>query len=355
MQRIARLTPLGEVLPMLEALTQPVLPQRMELSAALGLTLAEDVIAPSARPPKPIAIRDGWAVRAADTLDAGSFAPVPLPQEIAWLETGDPLPDGADAVARVDAVAWQGSTAEAIAPVAPGDGVLPAAGDVSAGSLLRPAGARLRRSDVAALTAAGVEHIKVRVPRISVVRMGPESPVIDAAMQFVAAAIEAQGGKVNDDDGADARITLGGTGEGRRDTNVHVVAEQGRIVVHGVAISPGETAALGEIGGGPVLLIPGRIDCAIAVWLLLGQPLLKRLSGCREADAGSEGVLSRKVSSSLGLAEVVPVRCSGDVVEPLASGYLPLAALAAADGWILVPADSEGYPAGTRVTVRALP
>jgi molybdopterin biosynthesis enzyme len=66
-------------------------------------------------------------------------------------------------------------------------------------------------------------------------------------------------------------------------------------------------------------------------------------------------VLSRKVSSSLGLAEVIPVRRSGAQVEPLASGYLSLATLATADGWILAPPDSEGYPAGTIVTVRPLP
>jgi molybdopterin molybdotransferase len=61
------------------------------------------------------------------------------------------------------------------------------------------------------------------------------------------------------------------------------------------------------------------------------------------------------VASSLGLAEVIPVRCSGGQVEPLASGYLSLAAIANADGWILVPPDSEGYPAGATVTVRPLP
>jgi molybdopterin biosynthesis enzyme len=93
----------------------------------------------------------------------------------------------------------------------------------------------------------------------------------------------------------------------------------------------------------------------MAVWLLLGRPLLARLSGGSDADDGREAVLSRKASSSLGLAEVIPVRRSGAQVEPLASGYLSLATLATADGWILAPPDSEGYPAGTIVTVRPLP
>jgi molybdopterin biosynthesis enzyme len=65
--------------------------------------------------------------------------------------------------------------------------------------------------------------------------------------------------------------------------------------------------------------------------------------------------LAAKITSSLGLAEVVPVRREDDKVTPLASGYLPLQSLLRADGWILVPPDSEGYAPGSRVTVRPLP
>jgi molybdopterin molybdotransferase len=55
------------------------------------------------------------------------------------------------------------------------------------------------------------------------------------------------------------------------------------------------------------------------------------------------------------LAEVVPVRRKGDTAEPLATKYLPLSALTRSDGWILVPADSEGYSAGSQVQVRPWP
>jgi molybdopterin biosynthesis enzyme len=62
--------------------------------------------------------------------------------------------------------------------------------------------------------------------------------------------------------------------------------------------------------------------------------------------------LARKVASTLGLAELVPVRIRDGAVEPIGSGYVPLSALAEADGWILVPADSEGYPPGAEVVIR---
>ncbi len=65
--------------------------------------------------------------------------------------------------------------------------------------------------------------------------------------------------------------------------------------------------------------------------------------------------LARKVTSTVGMAEIVPLARKGDTVEPLATGYLSLQSLARADGWMLVPAESEGYPAGTEIEMRPLP
>jgi molybdopterin molybdotransferase len=368
LQRIARLTTLGEVLMFIEGI-RPVASQQVRVDSVLGRVIAEDVAATAHQPSKAIAIRDGWAMVSADILDASATAPVPLAQEPSWLETGDPLPAGADAVAPVDALDWQGGLAEAVAPVGPGEGVLPAGGDIARNAVLQSAGTRLRHSDIAVLTAAGIENVAVRVPRVRLVRAAPASRTIDAAAQFIAGVVAANGGVVEEhlersadqldrafrDEESDAVVVVGGTGTGRRDSSVRALARSGRVAAHGIAISPGETAALGEVDGRPVLLIPGRLDSAIAVWLLLGRPLLTRLSGCRDEHDGREYPLSRKVASALGLAEVVPVRSVGDAVEPLASGYLSLTALANADGWILLPPDSEGYPAGHRVAVRPLP
>ena len=65
--------------------------------------------------------------------------------------------------------------------------------------------------------------------------------------------------------------------------------------------------------------------------------------------------LKRKVTSTIGLTELVPVRCADGVAEPLGSGYLSFAALTRSDGWIVVPADSEGFAAGTQVAVKPWP
>jgi molybdopterin biosynthesis enzyme len=127
-------------------------------------------------------------------------------------------------------------------------------------------------------------------------------------------------------------------------------------VAYGVAIAPGETAAFGMSDSRPVLLLPGRLDAAIAGWLTVGLVLIDRLSGSREAPEPVRiATLTRKVASQIGLVEIVPVRLTGGQAEPIASGYWSLAPLAASDGWILVLANSEGLPAGSEVMIRPWP
>ena len=193
--------------------------------------------------------------------------------------------------------------------------------------------------------------------------------VLDAICALVASAIGSTGAVVLDQradvaldlptalrrEDADAVIAVGGTGSGRRDRSVQSLAAAGRVEAHGIAISPGETAAFGVVGSRPVLLLPGRLDAALAAWLLLGRQMLARLSGSIEDEPATKARLTRKIASTLGLAEVVPVRTYDGGAEPIASGYVPLSALAQADGWVFVPADSEGYPPGAEVVIRPWP
>jgi len=104
-----------------------------------------------------------------------------------------------------------------------------------------------------------------------------------------------------------------------------------------------------------VLALPGRLDAALAAWHLLGQLMLARLAGSREPEWQRTARLTHKVSSTVGLSELVPVRCKGRFATPIASGYVPLSALAQANGWILIAPESEGYPASTEVMVRPWP
>jgi molybdopterin biosynthesis enzyme len=366
-QRITRLTPLAEVLALIDARVSAVKPKRWAVRGADGYTLAEDVVAATC-PAQPIALRDGYAVDANAVADAGAYAPVPLALPPQRIEVGQPLPDGADAILPLDAVVIRSDRIEAIAAVAVGEGVLPVGGDATGHAPLRRAGERLRSIDTAAICAAGVQSVSIRDPHIVVVcgsEPGSHQAFRSAVGLLVGAVFDAgathsSGGEIALEPAVAnqknaAIIAVGGTGSGRNDTAVRNLARLGRVEIHGIAISPGETAAFGFVDTRPVLLVPGRLDAALAVWLLIGRHLVAKLTGGRVEDWPAMMPLKRKVTSTIGLTELVPVSCAGGVAEPLASGYLSFAALARSDGWIVVPADSEGYAAGTSVAVKPWP
>ncbi len=355
-QRIARLMPLTDALACIERLVAPVASRRLALADALGRTRAGGMTIAIAAPPAAIALRDGIAVRAEATLDASTYAPARV--AATPVDAGDPLPAGADAVAAADAIEVRGAVADVFSPLAPGDGVLPAGGDIAAGEPLRRSTRRLRGVDLAALAILGVTELEVRAPRICVAAAKPaRDAVIEAVVALLARAVEGVGGTVVTAQTLehDAVIQVGGSGLGRRDRAVRELAQRGEVAFHGVGLSPGETAAFGMVDKRPVLVVPGRLDSALAVWLTLGRWMLAQLAGWKENEPCEPGVLTRKVSSALGLAELVPVARHGDELTPLASGYLTLQSLARADGYIVVPADSEGYLPGTPVDMRPLP
>src|SRR5262245_24239709 len=367
-QRIASLAPLDGVLARLDGLVKPVPPDTSELAAALGRTLAADVVVAAAIPAAARALRGGWAVASDLTTDAGGYAPAPLPAALR-VDVGEPLPPDTDAVALLDAVTIRGGLAQALAPVAPGEGVLSAGADVPQGTALLPAGRCLDRVHIALLAAAGVDRVRVRAPRLRLVGARSQGDaVIDAALACIADAIAAMGGitagaerghvagaLARAADAADAVVVVGGTGSGRNDTTVRALSSVGELSAHGIALIPGETAAFGTVGSHPVLALPGRLDAALAAWHVLGQLMLARLAGNVEPLLLRTAKLTHKISSTVGLAELVPVRCDGASATPIASGYVPLSALAQANGWVLIRPDREGYPEGSEVMIRPWP
>jgi molybdopterin biosynthesis enzyme len=363
-QRISRLTPLSTVLALIESRVGAVKPEKRAPEPAGGRMLAEDVVA-TERPPQAVALRDGYAV-VADTIgDAGPYSPIAFASMPRRVDVGEPLPRGTDAVLPLDAVMLRGGRAEATAMVAIGEGVLSAGDDATPRTPLRRAGERLRTLDVAAIAAAGINDVTIREPRIGLARAGGvNTPPIDAAYALVARAVTADGAALNEapgleaalaDQRADAIIAVGGTGNGRNDSSVRMLAELGRVEAHGIAVAPGETAAFGFVGERPVLLVPGRLDCALTVWLLIGRYLVARLAGGEIKDLPALIPLKRKVTSTIGMTELVPVHFAGGMAEPLGCGYLSVTALTRSDGWIVVAAESEGFAAGTQVAVRPWP
>ena len=369
-QRVTRLATLAEVHARIDAIVQPVAPRQMPVWEAVGHVLGEDAKAAAPAPPHPVALCDGWAVASDRVADAGPYAPMPLDPAPAWVDCGDALPDGTDAVLAPDAVTQTDGLAEALASASPGENVLPAGMDAQAFASLRKAGERLRRTDVAALRAAGIDRVWTRAPRIGVVRTHRKTnELTDFVGTLIADTLQRDGNRVScasspgtlDVKGllthgeCDAIVAIGGTGMGNDDASVTALARLGHLDIHGMAIRPGETAALGTIDARPVLLLPGRLDAALSAWLLVGRHLQARLTGVAPVETTVNVALGRKIVSTIGLAEVVPVGYCEGGVEPLASGYFPARSLTHAAGWIYVPPESEGFPQGATVELRPFP
>jgi molybdopterin molybdotransferase len=365
-QRIDRLTPLDDVLALMANLVAPVKPCEVRTADAWRATLAQDILA-GERPATALALIDGFAVRADATIDASAYAPAVL-ADARPIEAGEPMPPGSDAIAPIEATALRDGVAEVIAPVAPGDGVLHTGTDAGLREIVQRAGARLRASDVAAIQALGIASVSVRRPRLLLGCLrAHREPVTDAIMAWLSRVVTADGGEplsvgagtpmqaLLSETNADGFVIVGGTGSGRNDQTVTTLAQVGTVEVHGIAISPGETTAFGIATGRPVLLLPGRLDAAIAAWLTVGRGLMARLRGGRDDEPRTPATLARKVASTVGLTELMLVRLTAEGAVPLAAKYLPLTAFAHADGWMLVPAASEGHPDGATVMVRALP
>lgn len=355
-QRISSLTPMGDVLARVATLARPVMPREIALADAEGRVLAHDIEVKAPSPGAPVALLDGWAVRADAVADAGPYAPTLLSHAPVWVNAGETLPRDMDAVLPPDAV----TGAEVHASATPGDGVLGAGADAAPDNPLRRAGKTLRAADVAALQAVGVARVQVREPRARIVAL----PGCDAVALTISRGAAALGANVIfvraleralADEQTDVVIAIGGTGAGRGDASVALLRRMGEVALHGFGLAPGETAALGSVKGHPVLMLPARLDAALAAFLVVGEPLLRRLTGATTPKPAMPVTLARKIVSTVGLCEIVPVRRTADGAEPLASGYWPMQAIARADGWVMVPPESEGFPAGTQLEMRTFP
>ena len=144
------------------------------LEAALGRVTAAPVWARRSSPAYDASAMDGIAIRAADTLGATETSPRPLPAH-ALVDTGDPLPEGFDAVVMREHVHWEDGVPEVRSAAAPWQHVRTIGEDVSATELLLPEGHRLRAVDLAAAAAAGHVALSVRrAPRVVVIPTGDE-------------------------------------------------------------------------------------------------------------------------------------------------------------------------------------
>ncbi|THJ13938.1 molybdopterin biosynthesis protein, partial [Nocardioides sp.] len=325
-------------------------PVRVPVGDALGRVTAEPVWATRSSPAADLAAMDGIAVRSVETHGASPTTPKLLaPGQYVVVDTGDPAPDGFDAVVMREHVHYEGEAAEIMAAVPPYQHVRSIGEDVSAGELLLPEGHRMRPVDIASAAAAGAIDVVVRRrPRVAVIPTGDEivavgsepehGEILDTnSMMLVAqakeAGCEAWATEIEPDDverigaavraaaaEADLVVVVAGSSAGRDDYTAGVVADLGVLAVHGVAVRPGHPVVLGVVGKTPVIGCPGYPVSAALTFDIFAAPLLAGLEGVAPSRRPSvRARLARKLPSVVGMDDWVRVRLGAVHGEVVAS------------------------------------
>ncbi len=363
---------------------QTLAAETVPVPEAVGRVLAEPVFAVISAPNYHAAAMDGVAVKAETTYGASESQPRTLfvGQQAFFVNTGNVLPDGTDAVIMIENVQVTEEQQIVIeAPAFPWQHVRRVGEDIVATELLFARHHRITPYCVAALLTGGVFTVPVKTrPRVLIIPTGSElvdwreappaavkpGQVLETNSFVLAALVESCGGAVTrhpmvaDDisrikaaveaalgDGYQAVMILGGSSAGSEDFARAVIAELGEVFIHGVTIMPGKPAVVGRVGGIPAFGMPGYPVSAIIVFEQLVRPLLTELLGQPETARATVTVEpTRKIASKIGLEEFVRVKLgevSGRIVAtPLPRGAGQITSITEADGIIRIPADTEG-------------
>jgi molybdopterin molybdotransferase len=384
----------------LDAQLQVLGAERAPLRMAAGRVLATAVVSDVDVPGFDRATMDGYAVRAESTEGATSYNRLALivigdslpghpfhgsvgVGQAVRIVTGAPLPYGCDAVLPAewieDAAATHASVC-ALAAVSPGKHVGRRGEDIVRGTTLFEAGRVLRPQDLGVLSSIGLgeAHVVSR-PRVRLVVTGNELlpsgsrphdyRIADANGPMLAALAERDGGVVDfpglvadEPDAilnalqaaADVIIVSGGSSVGMEDLAPTLVARHGELAIHGIAMRPSSPTGLGRIGSRLVFLLPGNpVSCLCAYDFFAGRAV-RALGGRTKAwpYRPIRATLTRKISSPIGRLDYARVRVADGAVEPLAvGGASVLTSTTRADGFVIVPDDSEGFAPGTEVEV----
>ncbi len=335
------------------------------LSLAAGRVLGRDISATAPIPPVDCAAIDGFAVRAVETIGASAYNPLAAPSTA--VAAGEALPAATDAVVPLDqAEAVDCGRVVLVEPVVPGANVDRQGAVAATETLLTADGTRLTPRHIGLLGVAGLAEVPLdRRPRVCLAIAGTarSDTAADSDGPMIRAAIERDGGIVIESPlaeafagtGTDIVLVIGGAGPGREGGSAAALAAAGALDIRGVALIPGETTGFGRNAVKvPVVLLPDLPTACLWSYELFAGRAIRRLGG---RDPGLRYrkrtvAIARKIVSSIGMTEICPVSLRTECeIEPI-PGFIEsgLMAAVAADGFVVVPEASEGYPRGASVT-----
>ncbi len=372
--------------------------ESVPVSEAMGRVLAGPVSIGIDVPHFAKAAMDGFAVRAQDTFGASETSPLRLrlvghvtpgvileravgPGECIEISTGAPMPRGADATLMVENTETQGEEILVYKTIAPGQNFIKAGSDIAAGSSLFGAGEELRPRHLGVLVAAGLREVEVRrAARVVLMSTGDEilSPgeplapgkIYNINSTTLGESLRAFGchvrdlGVVRDESGAvkeaissaleDADIVMlsGGSSLGRGDFVPEIMAELGTLLFHGIAVKPGKPTALALAGSKLILGMPGYPTSALSNYYIIVEPILEKMSGRKVRKNYTSARMKRKVLSTVGRYQFLPVKLEEGAAVPVMRGSSSITTLAIADGFVEIEENVEVVEKGATVSVR---
>ena len=357
---------------------------------ACGRVTAQAVYAHICAPHYAASAMDGVAVNAKVTFGATETTPITLnPSQFIVVDTGDPIPEGCDAVIMVEDIVKQEDGSITIhASAAPWQHIRQIGEDICAGEMILPSHMTISPSAIGAMIAGGVLEIEViRKPLVGIIPTGDEiippctdpkpGDILEFNGSIFSAMVKSWGAEarvypiVPDRFEAiqetvaqaaaecDMVILNAGSSAGRDDYSTRVIRELGQVLYHGIAMKPGKPAILGCKGGVPILGVPGYPVSGIIVVEQLLKPLIDHwLKAPASQPQYAKATLTRPVVSGLKYEEFVRVRMGyvGEklMASPLSRGSGVVSSFMKADGILEVPQGLEGYEAGEEVNIRLL-
>jgi len=363
--------------------------ESIPVTNALGRITSRAVYAKICAPHYNAAAMDGIALAASKTFGASETTPVTLEDEdFIRVDTGDPLPQGCDAVVMLEDVVETEKGSLIYAPAAPWQHIRQIGEDICAGDMILPSYTIVSPAALGAMLAGGVLEAEVIAkPVIGILPTGDEivppsvNPGLGEVMEFNSAIFSGmltQWGAqprvysiLRDDletlrkgiktalGECDGILIGAGTSAGRDDYTTLILKEIGQVLYHGIAIKPGKPAVLARVGTKPVLGVPGYPVSGILVLEELFKPVIYALlRQPLEEPALCLATLTKRVNSSLKYREFIRVRLSsgplGLMAVPLNRGAGVVTSFVKADAILDVPQNAEGYEAGSELSVRLL-
>lgn len=335
------------------------------------------------------AAMDGIAVNVAKTEGASEGTPVELVfgKDYQIIDTGDPIHEPYDAVIMAEDLleTEDENKVKIISPAVPWQHIRPVGEDIVAGEMILPGRHCIRPIDVGVLLSGGIVEIEVvKNPTVAIFPTGTEiiepgtepkdGDIIESNSRMFENMAKVQGAEavrfetIPDDyerirdavkeaaEKFDMVIINAGSSAGTEDYTVHVLRELGEVIIHGVSIKPGKPVILAFVNNKPVIGLPGYPVSAYIGFENFVSPVLSYMGGrVEKKNKKVEAVISRRLVSSLKHKEYVRVKvgCVGDkiVAAPLARGAGAAMSLVRADGFCVIPQNSEGCEAGEKLEV----